>query len=91
MRFNNQSSRGTTVPTEPQQEALMSMLGKITLVWTGFFAGVSLKDALQVAVLLATLVYTVIQIWILFRDKILRDKVKKAQIRQDIADYSQEQ
>jgi len=90
MKFATQPPEGDNLSTEPTQEALGSMLGKIVLVWTGFFAGVSLKDALQIAVLLATFVYTIIQIWILFRDKILRDRKRKAMIKQDITDYSQD-
>jgi len=78
MSLYKHTSKGTTVSTEPHQEALMHMLGKLGLVWAAFFAGVSLKDALQIAVLLATLVYTSIQCWILVRDKILnrRDQRK---------------
>ena len=79
MKLATQTSEGTNVSTEPTQEALGSMLGKLGLVWAGFFAGVSLKDALQIAVLVATLVYTVIQCYILVRDKILNRRVKRKQ------------
>ena len=77
--FKLQPLKGNAVSTGPQQEALTSMLGKLSIVWAAFFAGVSLKDALQIAVLIATLLYTSVQTWILIRDKILnrRDRKKK--------------
>jgi hypothetical protein len=77
MKLATQTTEGDNVSTEPHQEALGTMLGKLGLVWVGFFAGMSLKDLLQIAVLAATLIYTVIQIWITFRDKILRDRAGK--------------
>ncbi len=43
-------------------------MGKVGLVWTGFFAGISLGDW----VLLATLTYTVIQIILTIVERVIR-------------------
>ena len=43
-------------------------MGKIGLVWTGFFAGISLGDW----VLIATLTYTVIQIILTIVERVIR-------------------
>lgn len=55
-------------------EQAASAGAKIAVAWTGFVAGLSVQDVLQTLVLLVTLVYTGTQLWVLIRDKILRDK-----------------
>lgn len=49
-------------------EPVGNMLGKLGVVWAGFFAGIKLGDL----VLLATLVYTILQICILVMERIIR-------------------
>jgi hypothetical protein len=77
------SFRSNRLSTDHNQETLGLMLGKLMGVWTAVFVGLSLKDALQIAVLLATLIYTVAQTWILFRDKILKPKRVRKEPKSD--------
>lgn len=77
------SFRSNRLSTDHNQETLGLMLGKLMGVWTAVFVGLSLKDALQIAVLLATLIYTAAQTWILFRDKILKPKRVRKEPKSD--------
>lgn len=49
-------------------EPVGSALGKVGLVWGGLFAGLSLGDV----VLIATLVYTLLQIYLLVSERIVK-------------------
>jgi hypothetical protein len=49
-------------------EPMGAVMGKLGLVWTGFFAGISLGDW----VLIATLTYTVIQIILTIVERVIR-------------------
>ena len=49
-------------------EPLGNMLGKLGIVWTGFLAGIKLGDL----VLIATLIYTLLQISVLVMERIIR-------------------
>jgi len=51
-----------------QPETTGNIVGKLGIVWTGFFAGIKLGDL----VLLATLVYTVLQIGLLVYERIIK-------------------
>ena len=52
----------------PTTESLGAALGKVGIVWGGLFVGISLGDI----VLLATLVYTLLQIYLLVAERIVK-------------------
>jgi Phage holin T7 family, holin superfamily II len=49
-------------------EPMGAVMGKVAVVWTGFFAGISLGDW----VLIATLVYTLIQITLTLVERVIK-------------------
>jgi len=49
-------------------EPMGAVMGKVAVVWTGFFAGMSLGEW----VLVATLVYTLLQITLLIVERIIK-------------------
>jgi hypothetical protein len=49
-------------------ESVGTILGKISIVWAGLFAGISLGDV----VLVATLIYTLLQIGLAVYERIIR-------------------
>ena len=70
------SSKELDLEVEQKHEA--AQIAQRTLVaWVGTVAGFSLQDALQILVLLATLIYTIINSYIAVRDKILKRNAVK--------------
>lgn len=55
-----------------QKHEVAQTVQRTLVAWAGTLAGLSLQDALQVLVLLATLIYTVINIYLAIRDKVIR-------------------
>ena len=54
--------------TTSAPESVGSILGKISIVWAGLFAGITLSDV----VLFATLIYTVLQICLAVYERIIK-------------------
>lgn len=55
----------------PHDSSLDGMIAKLTVMWTGFFAGIELSDLFT----LASLIYVLLNIFVLVRDKIIKRKV----------------
>lgn len=70
------SDRSTTIPmnydahtlSTTAPESVGTILGKVSIIWAGLFAGIKLGDV----VLIATLVYTVLQICLAVYERIIR-------------------
>ena len=58
-------------------EPMGTVVGKLGIVWVGFFAGMSLGDW----VLLATLVYTLLQITLLIVERIIKPILAAREVR----------
>lgn len=63
-----QETIGAASAASSASEPVGSALGKVGLVWGGLFAGLSLGDV----VLIATLVYTLLQIYLLVSERIVK-------------------
>ena len=61
-----------------QHDAKVGVL-KMMALWLATIFGMSLAELLQVLVLSATLVYTLLQTYVLVRDKILMRRLKRRQ------------
>lgn len=70
------SSKELDLEVEQKHEAAQ-IVQRTLVAWVGTVAGFSLQDALQILVLLATLIYTIINIYIAVRDKILKRNAVK--------------
>ena len=83
--FTKSSESVTTVPmtyeaqslTLAAPESVGNILGKVGLIWAGLFAGLKLGDV----VLMATLVYTVLQIGLTVYERIVRPITASRRIR----------
>lgn len=60
----------------PHDSSVEGLLAKLSVAWSGFFAGIQLSDIFT----LASLIYVLLNIYVLVRDKVL---VKKKQIESD--------
>ncbi len=58
-------------------EPMGTVVGKLGIVWAGFFAGMSLGDW----VLLATLIYTLLQITLLIVERIIKPILAAREVR----------
>lgn len=65
------------VSTLDHQDAVGNIMGKLGIAWVGFFAGISLSDL----ALLATLVYTSLQIGILMWEKVIKPWRRRRYVR----------
>lgn len=54
----------------PTDSSLEGLLAKLSVAWTGFFAGIQLSDIFT----LASLIYVLLNIYVLVRDKVLVKK-----------------
>ncbi len=73
--FHKTSEKSSTVPvscesgsTAVQSESIGTILGKVSIVWAGLFAGITLGDV----VLFATLIYTLLQIALTIYERIVK-------------------
>jgi predicted lipid-binding transport protein (Tim44 family) len=76
-------SAAASVPTT---EPLGAALGKVGVVWGGLFMGISLGDV----VLLATLVYTLLQIYLLVAERIVKPLLAARRLAASANELSQE-
>jgi hypothetical protein len=66
----------------PHDSSLDGMIAKLTVMWTGFFAGIGLSDLFT----LASLVYVLLNIFVLVRDKIVKRKADILKSRESDTD-----
>jgi hypothetical protein len=58
----------------PTDSSLEGLLAKLALAWAGWFGGVTLSDVFT----LASIVYVVLNIYVLVRDKIIAPRKRKS-------------
>lgn len=82
----NSLFKGTLVgKLSPHDASLEGMLAKLGVAWAGFFGGITLGDIFT----LASLIYVLLNIYVLIRDKIILPRIdRKRLLRQQAEEDS---